>query len=118
MTLPVPCPVCKATVDMDGRSARCPICTVIVNIVEGRVRAGTWAGSDPHRASIWLKRLPASRFERGPVPALLDADPPKCGTRNGYIAHRRRGEDPCPGCRAANAADAMERKLRAREKAA
>lgn len=26
----------------------------------------------------------------------------RCGTRSGYIAHRRRGEDACPECRAAN----------------
>lgn len=28
---------------------------------------------------------------------------PACGTRNGYKAHRARGEEACPPCKAANA---------------
>ncbi|MFC9265617.1 hypothetical protein ACFT25_38060 [Streptomyces hydrogenans] len=30
-------------------------------------------------------------------------DPPKCGTRRGYLAHKRRGDAICRRCRTANA---------------
>lgn len=31
-------------------------------------------------------------------------DPSKCGTRAGYVQHRRHGQEPCLPCRVANAA--------------
>jgi hypothetical protein len=47
---------------------------------------------------------------RGKPEPLPPTGDPKCGTRPGYAAHRRRGESACPPCRSANAA--ADRRLR------
>lgn len=41
---------------------------------------------------------------------------PPCGTRAGYVCHRRRGEDACMECRAAAAAQARETRRKQAER--
>jgi hypothetical protein len=63
----------------------------------------------------WAGYIPGTRIARvtavAPANVLLDkarhrAHDPQCGTRGGYLAHKRRGEDPddCPECVIANQA--------------
>ena len=62
------------------------------------------------RLGVSAKRLKELFPEVGPVresaarPGERTKRPAPCGTRRGYGAHKRRGEDACPRCKAANAA--------------
>lgn len=49
------------------------------------------------------------RMARPPV-----LQPIRHGTQAGYQAHRRRGEDPCAACKAGNATETAQRRVRAR----
>lgn len=58
-----------------------------------------------------------------PLPPLPDPEPRqhdqgtiKCGTRSGYVAHRRANEDACEPCKAANRAYAADYKERRRHR--
>jgi hypothetical protein len=102
------CPCCG--VWADGTLLTCSWCTV-------ELRTGSWRNADILLASRALRRLPASRFEDGPIADLLPDAPPPCGTRRGYRAHRKAGVVPCEECTAAqNAANAeWKRASRARQ---
>jgi len=44
----------------------------------------------------------------GPVRPIGPRTGPLCGTRSGYMAHRKKKEDPCQPCREANTAYSAE----------
>ena len=62
----------------------------------------------------YARELRAKKRAGRPAPARPALEPPPCGTRAAYDAHRRAGEPTCDKCRAWNAADLRERRATAR----
>lgn len=72
--------------------------------LEHREDEGVWGG--------------LTRLERRALPRPRKRSQVDCGTEGGYRTHRRRGEDACDRCLAANAVAKAVRKSRKREETA
>lgn len=83
---------------------RCPVLTQCRRhaIATGQ-RDGIWGGLDEHQLRAVVREV-----------HTRDEPDVRCGTPAGYAAHRRRGQNACGPCRAANAAQERERSARKR----
>ncbi|WP_413466986.1 helix-turn-helix domain-containing protein [Gordonia sp. WA4-43] len=83
--------------------------------------AGYTADEIAEKLGVTDRTVQRDRTEMGiaadPVAATarVERHRPRCGTRNGYAAHQRRGEEPCEPCRRASAQAATAQYHRTRQ---
>lgn len=84
--------------------AGCPVAAeCLMYALNNAERHGLWGGKSPKQRRTIRRQLIAN----GTITAVPEVG---CGTRSGYNTHRRRGEDACDECRAANTAYVIEQR--------
>lgn len=94
--------------------AGCPVAAeCLMYALNNGERHGLWGGKSPkQRRTIRRQLIANGTIVPKPKPY---ANAAKCGTRSGYNTHRRRGEEACGPCKAAQAQRAsLHRKSRAK----
>jgi hypothetical protein len=89
----------------------CRQCPVIQACARAAFRQGEsfgiWGGMTARQRTAALRRVRALQAERAAKPKAAPKpkkkrEPAKCGTRSGYLRHRKNGEEACAACRQAN----------------
>lgn len=82
--------------------AGCPVAAeCLMYALNNNERHGLWGGKSPKQRRTIRRQLIANGTI---VPTPGDYGTPECGTRNGYVSHRRNGEEACDDCKVAAAA--------------
>lgn len=81
--------------------ARVAQATTVCAGCDVRAECAAYAYSTGERYGVWGGLTERDRIISPPAITAVAGRDQRCGTLAGYSAHRRRGEDACPGCKQA-----------------